>query len=257
MNTNAAIKKIIELFKSNVQGKKANTSGSNPRHDGKEGHWLERQMGIDPNAKNEADILGFEMKKQTKGKTTFGDWSANYYLFKDSSNILTRDDGFLPVFGKANERKKNRYSWSGEPCPNIHGYNIFGQKLTIDNEENILAIYSFSEDKRNNKVDIVPIELQQENLILAKWDKEGARCIKSKLEKKFNQKGWFRCEKDNKEIYTSIAIGSPISWEQWIKHVRTGEVYFDSGMYQGNPRHYSQWRANNSFWDKLIIDRIS
>ncbi|MBE8233267.1 MAG: LlaMI family restriction endonuclease [Endozoicomonadaceae bacterium] len=257
MNTDDAIQKITELFKNNVQGKRADTSSSNARHDGKEGHWLERQMGIDPNANNEADIFGFEMKKQTRGKTTFGDWSANYYLFKNSNNTLTRDGGFLPIFGKSNEDKNGRYSWSGEPCPNIYRYNIFGQKLIVDNEENILAVYRFSEDQRNNKHDIVPIELQQEDLILAKWDKEGDKGIKVKLERKFNQKGWFRCEKNNAGIYTSIAIGSPISWNQWIKHVKTGEVYFDSGMYQGNPRNYSQWRANNSFWDELIINHIS
>jgi hypothetical protein len=103
----------------------------------------------------------------------------------------------------------------------------------------------------------VPIALQQESLVLAKWDKEGAKGLKGKLERKFNQRGWFRCEKNNKGIYTSIAIGSPISWDQWIKHVRTGEVYFDSGMYQTNKRPYSLWRANNAFWDNLIIQRIS
>lgn len=29
---------------------------------------------------------------------------------------------------------------------------------------------------------------------------------------------------------------------------------FDSGMYEGNPRPYSQWRANNNLWDSLIIE---
>ena len=48
-------------------------------------------MGIIPNENNDADIFGFEMKKQTKAKTTFGDWTANYYLFKDTKYNLTRD----------------------------------------------------------------------------------------------------------------------------------------------------------------------
>ncbi len=257
MNENEAIQAILDRFTSNVQGKKADVTKANKRHDGKEGHWLERQMGITPNANNEADIFGFEMKKQTRAKTTFGDWAANYYIFKNLEYNLTRDDGFLPVFGKANEKKGGRYSWSGEPCPKIHNYNGFGQCLIIDDHENILAIYSFSQDQRKDKNRIVPIALQQENLILAQWDREGAKGIKLKLERKFNQRGWFRCEKNSKGIYTSIAIGSPISWGQWIKHVKTGEVYFDSGMYQTNKRHYSQWRANNAFWDNLIIQRIS
>ena len=33
-----------------------------------------------------------------------------------------------------------------------------------------------------------------------------------------------------------------------------GIVFFDSGMYEGNPRPYSQWRANNNLWDSLIIE---
>ncbi|MCK5902177.1 MAG: LlaMI family restriction endonuclease [Cocleimonas sp.] len=71
-------RQLLTSFKDNLQGKKSNTPSSNPRHDGKEGHWLERQMGIIPNENNDADIFGFEMKKQTKAKTTFGDWTANY-----------------------------------------------------------------------------------------------------------------------------------------------------------------------------------
>ncbi|WP_456325628.1 LlaMI family restriction endonuclease [Desulfonauticus submarinus] len=256
MDRDDAIKEILKRFINNVQGKKANVTGSNKRHSGKEGHWLEKQMGIAPNSNNDADIFGFEMKKQTKAKTTFGDWTANYYIFKDKKYNLVRDDDFLPIFGKANENKDGRYSWSGEPSPKIGGYNGFGQKLVIDEKENILAIYSFSKDQREDKHSIVLSELQQEDLLIARWEKEGTKGLKIKLERKFNQKGWFRCEKNSKGIYTSIAIGSPISWKQWIENVKTGEIYFDSGMYQTNKRPYSLWRANNSFWDKLIIEHI-
>jgi len=250
MSPNEAIEEIVKRFVENVKGKRANLTGSNIKHDGREGHWLEKQMGITPNANNDADILGFEMKKQTRAKTTFGDWSADYYIFKDPKYKLDRDNGFLPIFGKANIKKENRYSWSGEPCPNVHGYNSFGQKLLINHEEDILAIYSFPKDSRVDKNKFVLKKFREENLTIAKWHKES---LKNKLESKFNQKGWFRCEKNSQGVYISIAIGAPISWEKWIAHVKTGEVYFDSGMYQGNKRNYSQWRANNSFWDNLII----
>ena len=39
-------KKIVETFMKNVYGKKADTTGSDPKHSGKEGHWLEKQMGV-------------------------------------------------------------------------------------------------------------------------------------------------------------------------------------------------------------------
>ena len=69
--------KIIELFKKNVYGRLPDTNSFNQRHDGKDGHWLERQMGITANANNEPDLYGYEMKNSTGSKTTFGDWSAN------------------------------------------------------------------------------------------------------------------------------------------------------------------------------------
>ena len=75
-------KKILKLFKNNVLGKAPDTESFNQRHDGKDGHWLEAQMGIARNGDNAPDLFGFEMKNQTTSKTSFGDWSADYYIFK-------------------------------------------------------------------------------------------------------------------------------------------------------------------------------
>ncbi len=82
---------IIELFRKNVKGKLPNVDGKNQRHDGKKGHWLEEQFGIPANADNAPDLLGYELKDETSSKITFGDWSANYYVYKDSkySSIFT------------------------------------------------------------------------------------------------------------------------------------------------------------------------
>jgi len=74
------------------------------------------------------------------------------------------------------------------------------------------------------------------------------------VERKFNQKGWFKCVK-NQDVYTEIVFGKPICFELWIEWVRIGDVFLDSGMHQGNPRPYSTWRSNNSFWDDLIYER--
>ena len=101
---------IIRRFHERVRGKKADSSTANSRHDGKDGHWLERQMGISANRDNNPDLFGYEMKNQTTSKTTFGDWSANYYIFKDKSTRIDRDD-FLTIFGKPNMDKDGRYSF--------------------------------------------------------------------------------------------------------------------------------------------------
>jgi LlaMI restriction endonuclease len=242
---------IIALFNQNVKGKKSDSSQSNVKHDGKDGHWLERAMGIKANASNSPDLLGYEMKNGTKNKTSFGDWSANYYIFRNKEIGIDRNT-FLKIFGKPNMEKEGRLSWSGEPVPKISSFNRFGQKLELDDQNNIHAKYSYSKDQRTDKHQIVPAKLQIENLTIARWD---AVSLKKKVENKFNQRGWFQCLKDSQGTYISIVFGSPISFEQWIALVKTGEVFFDSGMYQGNIRPYSQWRAANTVWDKLIVSK--
>ena len=113
--------KIIAVFRNNVQGKKEETDAENPCHDGRGGHWLERQMGIAANNHNAPDILGYEMKNDTTSKTSFGDWSPDIAVFK-KPKLMTREE-FLFVFGKPNPEKDNRYSWSGEPVPKINQFN--------------------------------------------------------------------------------------------------------------------------------------
>jgi len=241
-------KMIVVLFKKKVKGKRPNTSTSNTKHDGKEGHWLETQMGIRHNADNMPDLYGFEMKNNTTSKTTFGDWSANEYIYKNEKYKINRDD-FLKIFGGPNAEKKGRFSWSGKPCPKVGSYNSFGQIITIDKDNNIFAIYNFSKDQRKNKSKIVPKIMQKNKLILAKWD---AASMKLKVEKKFKKHGWFKCLKNEKGAYSKIVFGEPITFENWIKGVKKGLIFFDSGMYQGNVRPYSQWRANNKYWELLV-----
>lgn len=264
-----AKEEIIEIFRKKVRGKKPDVTGTNEKHDGRQGHWLEHQFGVKSNDHNEADLLGFELKNETTSKTTFGDWSANEYVFNDvkysvyfkGKTIFEKREDFLQIFGKPNELKGGRCSWSGSPCPKIQHFNDFGQKLIIDKNKDILAIYSYSQDKRPDKASIVPLELQLENLTLARWygetslsNKKADKCLKAKLEDKFNDKGWFTCKTDATGAYCKICFGKPMNFDEWIKLVETGIVFFDSGMYQGNKRPYSQWRANNNFWNSLIVE---
>jgi len=249
---NNSKQKVIDLFNKNVKGRSPNTDGYNQGHDGKDGHWLEAQMGIKANASNKPDLFGFEMKNDTASKTTFGDWSASKYIFSAQSGYEITRKQFLTIFGQPNPLKKGRHSWSGKPCPKVNKFNDFGQILRVDNINNILALYCYSKDKRENKSNIVPKLLQVDSLQLAKWD---ASKLKRKVENKFNQGGWFKCLKNNKGIYASIVFGDPITYSTWINLVKSGDVFLDSGMYDGNNRHYSQWRAMNSFWESLIVSR--
>lgn len=259
-------RELIRIFKENIQGRAANVSESNINHDGRYGHWLEQQFGILANSNNTADILGYELKNQTtSGKTTFGDWSANEYIFKsdlyknlfEGNSIPAKQDSFCRIFGKRNPNKEGRHSWSGSPIPKINKYNDFGQIMIITENDDIVIYYSYSRDTRPDKAVIIPSELQQDDIVLAKWygrvsPNPRKKTLKSKLEDKFNNSGWFTCKTDEDGIYKKICFGQPITFDNWINLVESGIVYFDSGMYEGNERPYSQWRANNNYWDSLI-----
>jgi hypothetical protein len=243
-------KEIIKLFNLKIKGKTPNLTGRNSRHDGGCGHWLEREMGLSPNGNNAPDFKGFEMKTGTRSKTTFGDWSANYYIYTDPAYGALGRSVFLKTFGKPNAEKDNRHSWSGSPVPKVNTINDFGQILVVDAKNNILAKYFFSKDKRPNKSKIVSSSMQVDDLVIARWDQAS---ISEKLERKFNQDGWFKCNIDSDGRYSSIVFGARLSFECWIEFVKSGDVFFDSGMYDGNLRPYSQWRASNVFWDGLIV----
>ncbi len=99
---------LIEIFRNNVRGRVPIVDNMNQRHDGRNGHWLEAQFRITHNADNYADIFGYELKNETTSKTTFGDWSANEYIYKDprysdvfnNRTTIQNRDLFLSIFGK-------------------------------------------------------------------------------------------------------------------------------------------------------------
>ena len=227
--------KIIGIFMKNVYGKKPDTSGSNPRHGGRGGHWLEKQMGIKQNASNEPDLLGHEMKSDTYIKTSFGDWNASYYIFRDEkffpSPAETTGYGkslwrknkaqFLRIFGKENNGK---FSWSGKPCPKrvTDGYNDFGQEMTVNDDNSISIRYSFSKDARPDKSKRVPERFRRENLIIVEWNSE---LIQKRVERKFNQKGWFKCIQDEDGVYRSIGLEDQLTLKSFCKWLETDMWY--------------------------------
>ena len=251
---------IITLFHANVKGVKICLEGQNTKHDGKEGHWLETKMGLTHNAKNEPDINGYEMKKSSK-KTTLGDYSASEYAFskkRDSINIsnnwtdemkLSRSE-FIRTFGNPNPNKDNRHSWSGSCVPIYGSWNSNGQILIITEDNDIVAYYSFSKDTRPRKVDF-PAFLQFDNIAIALWKSEK---MKPHIENKFNKKGFFICKKGDK-VYETICFGKPFDFGYFIECIKNKKIIFDSGMYDGNSRNYSQFRASaTGFWNELITE---
>ncbi|MGL4734480.1 MAG: LlaMI family restriction endonuclease [Enterovibrio sp.] len=256
--------KLINLFFNNVHGKKYEEDGSKNRlHDGREGHWLEERLGIKPNGNTKPDILGYELKKETKSKTTFGDWSPDekiwgkkgtIFSLEPTLTVITRDD-FLRTFGQPNAKKDGRLSWSGRPAPKIDLFNDFGQKLHIDEFNNIQVIYSYGRDKRENKAHIVDKQFQQnETYTIAQWT---ASKTEKKLISKFGKNGWLKAHKDNNGYYTHISLGDPLTYEKWIQDIKKGVVFFDPGMYEGNSRPYAQWRSTNSVWDSNAVETVN
>ena len=240
---------IIKKFNENVKGKTFVNCESN-NHDGSEGYWLEKQMGIKPNGNNEPDLLGYEQKKDSD-KITFGDWSASEYIFKDKQFKLTRDD-FLKMFGSPNPKKNNRYSWSGKVFPKYGlEYNYAGQRIRFLENENLVIEYSYLKDKRQEKISYQENFKTNEPIVLALW-------TKSKLENhilsKFGEKGFYICKKNNENVYDKISFGKKIDFQFFKTGVENKKIILDSGMYQGNSRNYSNFRADKSFWDELIIE---
>lgn len=121
---------------------------------------------------------------------------------------------------------------------------------------NILALYSYKKDKKNK--DINEKFKFKKIICIAIWSCDR---MKKLVENKFNQKGFFICKKNKDDIYEKICFGRAFTYEFFIEKIKTGEIFFDSGMYydkdKPNNRLYSQWRANEKFWNNNIIEEYS
>jgi hypothetical protein len=253
---------IISQFFNNVKGINICTINQNEKHCGKIGHWLENKMGVKHNSKNEPDINGYEMKIESN-KTTLGDFSASEYAFSEknkrntinclnnwSDDIKIIRNEFIHYFGNSNIKKNNRYSWSGISVPTYNNWNTNGQTLLISENNDIIIYYSFDKDLRKIKYSF-PKYLHNNNIVIALWKNEK---LKNHINNKFNNKGFFICKIiDNK--FEHICFGKPFDYEYFIKCIKNKKIIFDSGMYEGNPRNYSQFRGS-LFWDELIYLHI-
>jgi hypothetical protein len=120
--------------------------------------------------------------------------------------------------------------------------------LTINEENDIIIYYSFSKDTRIVKVDF-PSFLKNENIVIALW--KSSR-MKKCINNKFYNKGFFICKKIE-DKYDKICFGKSFNFEYFIECIKNKKIIFDSGMYDGNSRNYSQFRGT-LFWNDLITE---
>jgi hypothetical protein len=270
---------IITLFRKNVKGVDIRLEGLNTNHSGKEGYWLENKMGLKHNAKNEPDMNGYEMKTASS-KTSLGDYSASEYAFSgknkrhginalnnwtDEEVKFSRSD-FIRTFGNPNEKKNNRYSWSGKCVPTYNTWNSNGQMLVITEKKEIIIYYSFAKDTRNStnsstnsssssiKTELPEFLKCDKLVVIALWKVDK---MKPHIENKFNKKGIFICKKIG-NIYEKICFGKAFDFDYVLECIKNKKIIFDSGMNEGNSRNYSMFRgSSSSFWHELITEEYS
>lgn len=223
------------------------------------GYQLESFFGISKNCKNEPDFLNFELKKFSK-KITLGDFSASEYLFSknkeyiNSANNFTiniNKSDFIQIFGNLN-KKKNRYSWSGGCIPFYGEYNKCGQILEIDTNGNIIISYDYEYDKRTYKVNFPDI-IKTHKIIITIWFKKK---LEACVNNKYNANGFIICKMNKKSAkYDKLYIGKPFDYKVFLDNIKDKNIVFDSGMYDGNSRNYSHFRATfSNFWKLHIIE---
>ncbi len=234
---------IITLFNNHVKGVEICLVGQNVKHCGKEGHWLETQMGITHNAKNEPDINGYEMKTGNK-VTTFIDKAPNN-MYLDGANLPKRNKILKTQYwGKYASKKETDHSTIGGWS--VDKFNKCGQKMAVDEYNNVNVLYDYEQDTRVNKE---LLQLNRTPHIIMQWD---VTSLSTAIEDKFNQKGFFKCTKENNR-FTKICFGKPITFDIWINELKKGVIYHDGySKVGGRGRHV--FRASNKFWNELITE---
>ena len=233
---------IIELFYNNVKGVEISYCEQNNKHCGKEGYWLEKKMGIRHNSSNEPDINGYEMKTSTNVITFIDKSPDNFYI--NNIKINKKDKILKTLFWKKYSSIKKT------DIPTIGGwklgFNNDGQKLVIDDSNNVCIKYNYNHDMRKYKD---TLDLDKNEHIIMQWD---ALSLKKSIDNKFNIKGFFTCVKKN-ECFEKICFGKKITFEIWIEELKKGIIYHD-GYSKLNGRGRQVFRANKSYWNSLIIE---
>jgi len=246
---------IKDKFDSHLRGT-ACPVGLNCDHDGAEGHYIEKMMGLCHNSKCEPDMDGYELKCES-AKTTLGDWSASEYIFSKQRDILNKlnnwnkDDQmsrqkFIETFGT---KKNERYSWSGSCFPIYGKINDCGQTINVDDSGNIAIHYNYQEDRRTEKINF-PDFLKQNQKCIAFWSSDK---LKKHVNTKFNVNGTFKIVKSN-GVYSHIVFYKPFTYDYFIDFFKKGTILLDSGMNAGTSRNRQSFRTKSCFWNELISE---
>jgi len=238
---------IIKIFRENVKGKKL---CNNSKHCGSEGHELEKLMGIRHNCDNAPDLNGYEQKKESP-VTTFIDKQTDKKFYEGQS-FKNNDKHIKKLYWKTFERtnsKPNRIGgWK------LDKFDIDGQCIKIDDQNNIKVVYNYNEDKRNNKENIVSIYYKNnEEHLIGIWKGD---TLKKFIERKFNIKGFYILKKNKDNIYNSICFGKGITFDFFIQEFKKKNIYYD-GYSQIDGRWRGVFRASKKWWDDLIIEEYS
>jgi len=285
LSKNASRQKIIENFHKNILGKYPDKSELKLSHDGNLGHWLESNLGGSIDADGNADLDGFECKIESK-KTTWGDWGANYRIFCDKSyKLFSKQYAFenmwilVKALGIKRDTLKNGiyYSMSGADVPAyINDITNIGLSLK-ESKGDISYIYNFSADQRVSKNEIVPNELQKDDLLInkwygtnksfnrfkenvisnnlpieVKWDGSNASVsLEERIRRKFGIYGIVIGLSNESKGFYGLKFLKNISFDDWLNFFKNKNVFYDTALTTRNNRPYNQWRSKAQFMKTL------
>lgn len=122
--------------------------------------------------------------------------------------------------------------------------------MKINKNNDILIFYNYLKDNREYKNKFPDFLKTKEDILIVYWSKNK---LEKNINNKFNSNGFIIFNKSkNGDCFSSICFGKPFTYNDFINGIKNNKIYFDSGMYNGNSRNYSQFRAKNDFWLDLL-----
>ena len=228
---------IQETFNNNLKGNKLGTPIKKAtKHCGKEGHWVEELMGSTHDSKNEPDLFGsIELKVGTKRVTTLGDWSPNVgekWWQSEETKLF-----FFQKFGIFNP-KKSRWSWTN--LIKYEVYNKCGQKLAINND-GVFVVYNRLYDTfYENR----PLKSSYDVCTIVGWKHD---YFEMRFSNKFSKGGVVICKKNDDGYFDKLVFTDPRLYVDFLRGLKSLDVFLSPGTYQGNPRPYMMWRCFNKW----------
>jgi hypothetical protein len=129
-------------------------------------------------------------------------------------------------------------------------FDMNGQCLKIDSTNNINVIYNYEYDKRDDKNERVSLYYKNEkDHIIVTWSKLD---LKTYINNKWNQRGFFICKTNSEGVYDRICFGGPITFEYWIEQVKQKNIIFDG--YSNITKWRGPFRASNIWWNQHITE---